>query len=357
MPTSEVQADWPSILSTIVAGTHLSADQARWAMRSILDGTASQVQIAGFGIGLRARGETSSEIAAFVEEMLEHAHRPWNPALEGRGLIDTCGTGGDRSGTANISTMAAIVAGAAGATVAKHGNRAASSASGSADVLEALGLPLGLSPDQSLDVLVEVGITFFFAPAVHPTLATVAPVRRELGAPTTFNLLGPLANPLQLVGQSIGLPSPSYGQRYAEALIHLKRRRALVVSSSDGLDELSPAAPSYVWEVHPGGRIDHYQLDPAALGIRGIELADLRGGTAQENARLLRETFAGRHPALAETTALNAAAAVRVSRETAPSWEDALEECRAVIESGAAEEFLERWLRAANAQAETTARG
>ena len=206
-------------------------------------------------------------------------------------------------------------------------------------------------------MLAEVVITFFFAPSVLPTLAAVEPVRRELGAPTTFNLLGALANPLPLVGQSIGLPSPSYGQRYAEALIHLKRRRALVVSSSDGLDELSPAAPSFVWEVHPGGRIDHYQLDPATLGIRGIELADLRGGSALDNAHLLRETFAGRHPALAETTALNAAAALRVSRETAPSWEVAIEEWRAVIASGAAEALLERWLEAANTQVGVPTRG
>lgn len=348
MSTREVQADWPTVLSTIVAGTPLTGDQTRWAFASILDGDATPAQIAAFGIGLRTRGETSNEIAALVTEMLAHAQRPWNAELERRPLVDTCGTGGDRSGTVNISTMSAVVAAAAGACVAKHGNRAASSASGSADVLEALGMPLALTPQQCADVLAEVGITFFFAPAVHPALAIVAPIRKELGAPTTFNLLGPLANPLPLVGQSIGIPTPAYGQRYAEALVQLQRRRALVFSSADGLDELSPAASSHVWEVHPDGRIEQYELDPATLGISGIALDDLRGGSATENASLMRATFAGDRPAIAETTALNAAAALRVSRSEAPSWADALEECRAALASGAAAELLDTWLVAAN---------
>lgn len=342
-----MQPSWASVLSRIVRGEALRDDECQWAFRSILTGNATDSQVGAFAVGLRTRGETSAELVALVREMLEHANRPRSDRLAGLRLVDTCGTGGDRSGTVNISTTAAIVAAAAGATVAKHGNRAASSLSGSADVLETLGLPMDLPPQDSLEVLLEVGITFFFAPAVHPALGNVAAIRKQLGAPTTFNLLGPLANPLSLVGQAIGIPDPNYGQRYAEALLAIGRNRAIVFSSRDGLDELSPAAISDVWEVHPDRSIDHYALDPEALGIVGISLEDLQGGDAEFNAKRLTAALSGEDASLAETAALNAAAALRAASAAPLDWPAALEQARAAIATGAASRKLHEWLQSA----------
>ncbi len=344
MPSDPQSHAWPTILSAIVGGELLSTDQATWAFRSILSGSATPAQVGAFALSLRTRGETSPELAALVTEMLEHAHRPWDERLAGKSIVDTCGTGGDRSGTVNISTMAAVVTAACGVHVAKHGNRAASSESGSADVLEALGLPLNLTPNQAVKVLVEAGITFFFAPSVHPALGVVAPIRKELGAPTTFNLLGPLANPLPVTGQVIGIPNPAYGRRYAETLVALGRTRAIVVSSSDGLDEVSPSAPSHIWEVAPGGVITESEFDPACLGITGITLDSLRGGTPARNAALLQETLQGSNNAIATAVALNAAAALRVAAIDHLGWDQAFAQARAAIDDGQAATVLDRWL-------------
>src|SRR5437868_13499726 len=254
-------------------------------MGEVMAGEATAAQIAGFLVALRAKGETAGEIAGCAEAMREHVLevRP-----ERDDLVDTAGTGGDGAGTLNIATAAALVAAAAGAAVAKHGNRAVSSASGSADVLEALGFRLELEPERIARSIDELGFGFLFAPTHHPAMRHAAPVRRELATRTVFNVLGPLTNPAGARAQVVGVYAPALVPTIAEVLARLGARRAFVVHGAHGIDELSPAGPNLVYEVEDG-RVRSEPIDPLELGIERCDPEDLRGGSPEQNAQAIRE--------------------------------------------------------------------
>src|SRR3954462_6227815 len=271
-------------LAQLLDGRDLSRADARGVMNTIMEGEATPAQIGGFLVALRLKGETADEIAGCADAMREHVLRI-HPARDD--LVDTAGTGGDGANTWNISTAAALVAAAAGAGVAKHGNRAASSATGAADVLEALGFDLAMPPDRIERSIDELGFGFLFAQAHHPAMKYAAPVRRELAARTVFNVLGPLTNPAGARAQVIGVYDPSIARTIADALVRLDARRAYVVHGAGGIDELSPAGPNLVCEVDEGG-VREYQLDPLELGVPRCDAEELRGGDAAHNAGALR---------------------------------------------------------------------
>ena len=282
-------------IQLLLDGHHLSRADARELMGSIMDGEETPAQIAGFLVALRTKGETADEIAGFAEAMREHVI-PVTPMRSP--VVDIVGTGGDGAGTFNISTAAALVAAAAGAAVAKHGNRAASSAAGSADVLEELGIDLEQSPERIARSIDELGFGFMFARAHHPAMRHVAPVRQELGIRTVFNVLGPLANPAGACDGVFGVYSAGLAAIYAEALAELGARRAFVVHGEGGLDELSPFGISLVVEVVDGD-VREWELDPRELGIEPSDPLALRGGSAAENAAMIGAVLgrrAGRAP-------------------------------------------------------------
>ena len=327
---------WPDVLSTLVAGDDLSGEQATWAMGQILGGDATPSQVAGFAVALRAKGETVTELSGLIEAMYAQA-APLS--VPGR-TLDVVGTGGDRSMSVNISSMAAIVAAGAGATVVKHGNRSASSAAGSADVLEVLGVRLDLEPAQVAEVASKAGITFCFAPRFHPALRHAAVTRRELGIGTTFNLLGPLANPAKAAAQAIGCADG----RMAPILAGVFAARgvdALVFRGDDGLDELTTTTTSTVWTVHDGST-ERATLDPGALDIAPATADDLRGGDVQHNA--------GVPGPVRDAVVLNAGAALAVHAGGVHDVEAAVAEgitrAAAAIDSGAAKDALTRWVAA-----------
>lgn len=277
------------VVSRLLDGHDLSRDEARATMGEIMAGEATGVQIAGFLVALRAKGETAEEIAGCAEAMREHVLRV-NPRRSD--LVDVVGTGGDGQNTFNISTAAALVAAAAGAAVAKHGNRAASSASGAADVLEALGLRLEQPPERIEGSIDELGFGFLFAQAHHPAMRHAAPVRRELATRTVFNVLGPLTNPAGARALVLGTYSPELARTLADALVQLETTRAYVVHGAGGIDELSPCGPNLVCEVEDGS-VREYELDPQELGIERCGQEELRGGEPAANAAALREVLAG----------------------------------------------------------------
>ncbi|RYP85652.1 anthranilate phosphoribosyltransferase [Nocardioides guangzhouensis] len=335
---------WPDVLSTLVAGADLTGEQAAWAMGQILGGDATPSQVAGFAVALRAKGETVTELAGLIEAMYAQA-APLS--VPGR-TLDVVGTGGDRSMSVNISSMAAIVAAGAGATVVKHGNRSASSAAGSADVLEALGVRLDLEPAQVAEVAGKAGITFCFAPRFHPALRHAAVTRRELGIGTTFNLLGPLANPAKPAAQAIGCADA----RMAPVLAGVFAARgvdALVFRGDDGLDELTTTTTSTVWSVHDGAT-EQTTLDPGALGIAPATADDLRGGDVQHNADVVRRLLDGEPGPVRDAVVLNAGAALAVHaggvRDVEAAVADGITRASAAIESGAAKDALTRWVAA-----------
>ena len=276
-------------IADIADGRSLSREEAREVMAGIMAGEATQAQIAGFLIALRAKGETADEIAGCAEAMREHV-LPVQPSRDD--VVDVVGTGGDGGGTLNISTAAAIVAASAGAAVAKHGNRAVSSASGSADVLEALGFFLEQEPGRIAESIDRYGFGFMFAPSHHPAMRHAAPVRRELGTRTIFNVLGPLTNPAGARAGVFGVYSPALVRTIADALAQLGTRRAFVVHGFGGIDELSPCGPNQVSEVVDGEVRDRV-IDPAELGIEPSDPASLTGGRPEENAREIRSILAG----------------------------------------------------------------
>jgi anthranilate phosphoribosyltransferase len=284
----------------------LTQAEARDVMDSVMRGEATPAQIGGFLIALRLKGETPDEIAGFAEAMRAHvvAVRPQRPDL-----VDTAGTGGDGANTFNISTAAALVAAAAGAGVAKHGNRAASSVSGSADVLEALGFELDLTPDRIARSIDELGFGFMFAQAHHPAMRHAAPVRRELAARTVFNVLGPLTNPAGARAQVVGVYAPELVPTIAEALARLGARRAFVVHGAGGVDELSPAGPNLVCEVVDGS-VKRREIDPADFGVPRCAPGDLAGGTPEDNATTIRAVLNGERGPRREAVLLNAAGAI-----------------------------------------------
>ncbi|WP_395694808.1 anthranilate phosphoribosyltransferase [Nocardioides sp.] len=337
---------WPEVLAALVSGRDLTGDQTAWAMGEILAGEATPAQVAGFAVALRAKGETIEEVTGLVTSMYAVA----TPlSVPGR-LLDVVGTGGDRSMSVNISTMAAIVAAGAGARVVKHGNRSASSQSGSADVLEALGIRLDLPPARVAQVAEEAGITFCFAAAFHPAMRHAAVPRRELGIGTTFNLLGPLTNPAHAAAQAIGCADP----RMAPVMAGVFAARgvdAWVFRGDDGLDELTTTTTSRLWQVH-GGEVVETTVDPDALGLPPGTTEGLRGGDAAHNADVVRRLLDGETGPVRDAVLLNAAAALAVHADPGGDPPAALaaglERARDAVDSGAARATLDRWVAASS---------
>ncbi len=320
-------------LARLLDGHDLTRDEARGVMNSIMSGEATQAQIGGFLVALRLKGETADEIAGCAEAMREHVV-PVHPKRDD--LVDTAGTGGDGANTWNISTAAALVAAAAGAGVAKHGNRAASSATGAADVLEALGFELELPPERIEQSIDRLGFGFLFAQAHHPAMKYAGPVRRELAARTVFNVLGPLTNPAGARAQVLGVYAPELARTIADALVALGARRAFVVHGAGGIDELSPTGPNLVCEVADGS-VREYELDPEDLGIDRGDPRGLRGADAETNARELRNVLEGEvlEGAHRDAVLLNAAGAIAAAGRAADLAEG-LGLARIAIDSGAA---------------------
>lgn len=326
-----------AVISKLLDGTQLARAEARAVMDEIMRGEATPAQIGGFLIALRAKGETPDEITGCAEAMRDHV-LVVRPRRED--LVDTAGTGGDGAHTINISTAAALVAAAAGAAVAKHGNRAVSSACGSADVLEALGFTLELEPQRIADSIDELGFGFLFAPSHHPAMRHAAAVRKELATRTVFNVLGPLTNPAGARAQVVGVYSPELVRTIAEVLARLGAHRAYVVHGGGGIDELSPVGPNLVAEVVDGEVLER-RLDPEAeLGIPRCSVDELRGGSPAENAEAIREIFAGKNGGRRDAILLNAAGAIAASGHAA-DLREGLEVARSTIDSGAAGERLE----------------
>jgi anthranilate phosphoribosyltransferase len=323
-------------LARVLDGHPLRREEAREVMEEIMRGEATPAQMGGFLVALRLKGETADEIAGCAEAMRAHALavRPRRDDL-----VDTAGTGGDGGHTFNISTAAALVAAAAGAGVAKHGNRAVSSASGSADVLEALGFELEQPPERIERSIDELGFGFLFAPSHHPAMRHAAPVRRELAARTVFNLLGPLTNPAGARAQVVGVYAPELAPTIADVLARLGARRAFVVHGAGGIDELSPAGPNLVCEVK-GGKVERREVDPRDLGVPRCRPGDLRGGSPEDNAAVVREIFEGARSAKREAVLLNAAGAIAAAGR-ASDLADGYGLAAEAVDSGAAGERLE----------------
>ncbi|WP_460862521.1 anthranilate phosphoribosyltransferase [Nocardiopsis coralliicola] len=341
---------WPSLIDRLLNGVSLAEEQTSWAMNEIMQGAATDAQIAGFAIALRAKGASVAEVTGLAEGMLDNAVRIEVP---GR-TVDIVGTGGDQAHTVNVSTMAAIVTAAAGATVVKHGNRAASSSCGTADVLERLGVVIDLAPSAGAAVAAEAGITFCFAPRFHPALRHTAKTRRELGVPTVFNFLGPLTNPASPQAGAVGVFDA--GMCATVAGVFARRgASALVFRGDDGLDELTTTTTSRLWIARGGGVTEHV-LDPADLGIARARPEDLRGGGVDENAAVVHELVDGRRGPVRDAVLLNAGAAIAAVEELPGAPEEMLaagmERAAAAVDSGAARDTLDRWIAAGKAHAE-----
>lgn len=328
---------WPQVLMRLAARESLSADEAAEVMRQIMAGDASPGQIGGFLMALRTKGETVDELEGLVRTMLEFA-TPVTPAVP---VVDIVGTGGDRSGSFNISTVSAIVVAGAGVPVAKHGNRAASSRCGSADVLEALGVKIDLDAAGVERCLADAGIAFLFAPAFHPSMAHAGPVRRDLRVPTVFNFLGPLCNPARPYAQAVGVSDPRMLPLMAEVLAR-RGVRAKLFRGQDGLDELTTTGISSVHDVRDG-EIRETHLDPRDLGLSRATVDDLRGGDAEEGARIAHAVLAGETGPRRDVVLLNAGAALEIAGAAASIAEGMTIAARS-IDEGAAAAALERWV-------------
>ncbi len=352
---------WPALIRTLIDGDTLSAEQTQWAMNEIMDGAASPAQIAGFGVALRAKGETLQEMAGLASAMLAHA----TPISVPGPVTDMVGTGADGAHTVNISTMGTMVAAACGVRMAKHGNRAASSKCGAADVLEALGVVIDLPPSATEILAEEIGVAFLFAPLYHPGFRHTGPVRRDLGVPTAFNFLGPLTNPVRPSALAVGVADPQMGGVLAGVLA--SRGNTALVFHGGGLDELTTTGPSTVWVVS-GGAVIATELDPLSLGVPRARLDDLRGGDAAHNAEIVRSVLSGAPGPVRDIVVLNAAAAIAASEglgfvtasgeSSSASSQSAVADglvkalsggmARAAqaIDSGAARDLLARWVQA-----------
>ncbi len=296
-------ASFVSYLHRAAAGEHLDADAAQAAMNALLSGDATPAQIAGFAIAIKMKGETAAELTGFARALREHMI----VVEAGDDLIDTCGTGGDLSGTFNISTVAAFVMAGAGARIAKHGGRSATSQTGSADVLEALGVRISMTPAEAASAIRDIGIGFLFAPNLHPAMRHAAPVRRELKLRTVFNLIGPLANPARAATQLIGTPSPEAAKLMAEALAALGTGHSFIVHGHDGLDEITTTGPTDVYEVWTGRVVKHLWT-PSDFGLERALSEDLSGGDAAQNAEIARDILAGASGPKRDIVLVNAAA-------------------------------------------------
>lgn len=336
---------WPQLLTALLRGESLTAKDTAWAMTEVMTGEATPSQVAAFAVALRAKGESADEVAGLVEAMLAHATSVHVPG----DVVDTVGTGGDRAHTVNLSTMSAIVLAGAGARVVKHGNRAASSACGSADLLEELGVAIDLPPQGVARCVAEAGIGFCFAPVFHPALRHAAAPRREMGIPTFFNFLGPLANPAQPAAQAVGCADLRMAPVMAGVLAS-RGVSALVFRGDDGLDELTTASATQVWVVRDG-EVTHTVLDASELGLPRSSADALRGADAAFNARVARDLLAGKDGPVRDAVLLNAAAGLVAlngpSADTLVSdLRHGMERCATAVDSGAAAAALERWIAA-----------
>ncbi|MBT0565299.1 anthranilate phosphoribosyltransferase [Williamsia sp. CHRR-6] len=357
----DTPATWPSIIGQLAAGGALSEAHARWAMNEIMSDNATAAQIAAFGVAMKIKGPTASELNALAAEMLAHAQRVH---IDGA-AVDIVGTGGDRSHTVNISTMSSVVVAAAGVPVVKHGNRAASSRSGGADVLESLGVDITRDAGAVARSVAEIGIGFCFAPVFHPALRYASAPRKEIGIPTVFNVLGPLTNPAQPSAGLVGCAFADLAAVMAQAFA-ARGDSTLVVRGDDGLDELTTTTTSVVW-IASGGTVTRVAFDPDRVGVARCDPADLRGGDAEVNANVARDLFAGRAGAVRDAVLLNSAAAIVAfdmaaapvedlglvggSAEQNPHSEvlyermrDGLRRAAKVLDTGAAAALLDRWI-------------
>ncbi|AJE86112.1 MULTISPECIES: anthranilate phosphoribosyltransferase [Streptomyces] len=345
--TDTAGRSWPEVLNSLLYGQDQSADATAWAMDRIMRGEATDAQIAGFSVALRAKGETVEELSGMVRGMYEHARTIEVPGP----TVDIVGTGGDGSNTVNISTMSSIVVAGTGAKVVKHGNRASSSASGASDVLEKLGVNLELSPERVAEVAEEAGITFCFAVRFHPGLRHAGAARKELGIRTTFNFLGPLTNPARVKAQATGVADARMAPIMAGVLA-ARGSSALVFRGDDGLDELTTTATSRVWVVRDGA-VAEESFDPREVGIELVPVEALRGADASYNAEVARRLMDGERGPVRDAVLLNSAAALAaLSPSTAPLTEQirgGLDRAAESIDSGAARRVLERWVRVSNA--------
>ncbi|MBD8012955.1 MULTISPECIES: anthranilate phosphoribosyltransferase [Microbacterium] len=339
---------WPDLLSTLLDRRDLSVWESTWAMRQVMRGRVTDAQLAGFLVALRAKGETIDEIVGFRDAILEAAV----PLPVSSDVLDIVGTGGDRIGTVNISTTAAVIIGASGIPVVKHGNRAASSSSGSSDVLAALGLDISLDPTRVADALERTGITFAWAAAFHPGFKHAGVARSELAVPTVFNMLGPLCNPARAEANAVGVAQLDRVPLIT-GVFRTRGATALVFRGDDGLDELTTTGHSRIWEVTRGD-IHEHDLDPRDLGIPLAELDDLVGGSPEHNASVLRRTLAGERGAVRDIVLLNAAAGIvayELSHDSTltqvPIVErlrDAYTRAAEVIDDGRASAKLDQWV-------------
>jgi anthranilate phosphoribosyltransferase len=340
----DARTTWPALLNALLDGESLSSAETAWAMNQIMSGEASDVQIAGFAVALRAKGETVAEVTGLAQGMMDNA----TPITVPGPIADLVGTGGDRAHTVNISTMAAVVSAAAGIKVVKHGNRAASSSCGAADLLEELGVAIDITPEQTAQVAEEIGITFCMAPLYHPALRYAGKVRKELATPTVFNFLGPLTNPASPKAQAVGVFHPRMAGIVAGVFAE-RGCSSLVFRGDDGLDELTTTGPSTVWVVRDGTSTET-TFNPADLNIPPAKLEDLRGADAPFNARVARETFAGRPGAVRDMVLLNSAALIVAANGTPPadklteSLGAAYDRAAEALDSGAATTLLTRWV-------------
>ena len=336
---------WPDLLTALLSGQDLPAEHTRWAMGEVMRGEASPVQLAGFLVALKAKGLTTAELSGLADEMLEHAHRISVPGT----TVDIVGTGGDRHHSVNISTMASLVAAGAGMTVVKHGNRAASSSTGSADVLEALGVDLTLPPERVAEVAMEAGITFCFAQAFHPSMRHAAVARRELGIGTAFNILGPLTNPAQPTYAALGVADPSAAPLIA-GVFASRGRTVIVARGDDGLDEVTLSTTTSVWLAR-NGTVSTHTLDAAEHGLERAPLESLRGGDAAFNAAVVRQVLAGERGAPRDAVLINAAVALALPIvDSGVGLDEAvsrgLAQARSAVDSGAAAAVLDGWVTA-----------
>lgn len=343
---------WPIVLTTLIEGGDLSVSQADWAMGEFMTGAASAAQMGAFLVALQRKGVTVDEIVGFRDAILAEAKEVKLPAMS----LDIVGTGGDRFGTVNVSTMASVIAAASGIPVVKHGNKAASSKSGSSDVLSALGINLALDPDELVRSFEEAGIAFVHAARFLPGFRHVAPVRAELGVQTVFNYLGPLCNPVRPEATAAGVADISRAPLFAD-LFRFRGATALVFRGDDGLDELTTTGHSHIWEVSRGALTEH-DIDPRDLGIKRARMEDLIGGTPDENAAVVRRVFEGEEGPVRDIVLLNAAAGIvtydlvrdpeSVDRPILERLRDALSVAGETVDSGAALRTLDGWVAATN---------
>ncbi len=327
-------------IQTLISGNSLTMDGAASVMEEIMSGEATQAQFGAFVAALRIKGETIDEIAGLASVMRAKAV----PVVVTPPVVDTCGTGGDNSSTFNISTVAAFVAAGAGLKVAKHGNRAMSSHCGSADVLEALGIKIDLGAEAVAECLETVGIGFMFAPIFHPAMKYATAPRREIGIRTVFNILGPLTNPARAQFQVIGVPSKELGEKIALVLHRLGTKHALVVHGADGMDEISITGRSLVWEVNEHGVLPPFEVSPQHFGFESASLAEIKGGTPQENAEMLRCILSGERGPRRDVVAMNAAAAL-VAGNRVSDLKQGVHIVEEAIDSGRALEKLDGLVR------------